>query len=101
MKRLLGVVTITIKPNVDVIYKIFEAKNIDNNIDILNDYADPQHEPAIREEKDLTIRHLDREPNPKFWNFISTERCFYKTPIQVFEEIMEKCNIFLNLTGEL
>lgn len=96
MKRLLGVVIIEVQLDTDTIYKIFEAKNFGNNIDILNNYADPLHEPILKENKDFTIRWLPHEPNPKFWNHVTTERCFYQSPDQVFELITKKLDSVLN-----
>lgn len=100
MKRLLGVV-IVVNTDAVTIYKIFEAKDFDNNIKILDDYADPIHEPLLWTSKKGSVRQLEYEPNPQFWNFITTERIFHKSVDQVFEEILGKCNSILNSTGEL
>jgi hypothetical protein len=100
MKKLLGVVII-VNDSVDTIYKIFEAKDFDNNIDILNDYADPLHEPMLWTSKKGIVRQLEHEPNPAFWKFVTTKRLFYGQVDQILDNIREECNKILNSEGEL
>lgn len=96
MKRLLGVVMIDVVPNKDVLFKIFEAKNIDNNIDILNDYADPTYEPIILASHYGMVRKLQHEPYIKYWEHVHTGRCFQSSKDVILSVIFEKCNEILN-----
>lgn len=75
MIRLLGVVVITQEDHYR--FKIYEAIAKDNNIDILNDCANDQHEPIKATTPYGMIRHLSTEPNLDYWEVLHDNTYHY------------------------